>query len=37
MRLTMDQKRAVTGKLAAKYRGCKARKQRGRILGQVQV
>jgi hypothetical protein len=32
----MDQKRAVTGKLAAKYRGCKARKQRGRILGQLQ-
>jgi hypothetical protein len=36
MRLTMDQKRAVTGKLAAKYRGCKGRKQRSRLLGQVQ-
>lgn len=32
----MDQKRAVTGKLAAKYRGCKGRKQRGKILAQVQ-
>lgn len=32
----MDQKRAVTGKLAAKYRGCRGRKQRGRILGQLQ-
>jgi hypothetical protein len=35
MRLTMDQKRAVTGKLAAKYRGCKSRKARSRILKQV--
>jgi hypothetical protein len=32
----MDQKRAVTGKLAAKYRGCQGRKQRGRILAQLQ-
>jgi hypothetical protein len=31
----MDQRRAVTGKLAAKYRSCRGRKQRGRILGQV--
>ena len=36
MRLTMDQKRAVTGKLAAKYRACRERKQRGKILAQVQ-
>lgn len=35
MRLNMDQKRAVTGKLAAKYRGCKSRKERVRILDQV--
>ena len=32
----MDQKRAITGKLAAKYRACRGRKQRGGILGQVQ-
>jgi len=32
----MDQKRAVTGKLAAKYRACRERKQRGKILAQVQ-
>lgn len=31
----MSEKRAVTGKLAAKYRGCKTRKERGRILDQV--
>ena len=31
----MDQKRAVTGRLAAKYRGCKSRKERGDILDQV--
>jgi len=36
MRLTMDQKRAVTAKLAAKYRGCTGRKQRSRILSQLQ-
>jgi hypothetical protein len=32
----MDQKRAVTGKLAERYRGCKARKKRARILTEVQ-
>jgi len=32
----MDQRRAVTGKLAAKYRGCAGRAQRSRILRQVQ-
>jgi len=36
MRLTMDQKRAITGKLAAKYRASRGRKQRGEILAQVQ-
>ena len=35
MKLTMDQKRAITGKLAAKYRGCSSRRQRSRILDQV--
>ena len=35
MRLTMDQRRAVTGKLASKYRGCKRRRERSRILDQV--
>jgi len=32
----MDQKRAITGKLAAKYRASRGRKQRGEILAQVQ-
>jgi hypothetical protein len=36
MRLTMDQKRAVTGKLAAKYRSCSTRTQRAKILEDVQ-
>ena len=36
MRLTMEQKRAVTGKLASKYRGSKSRKDRSRILDEVQ-
>lgn len=31
----MYQKRAVTGKLAAKYRGCKGPKQRAGILQDV--
>jgi hypothetical protein len=35
MRLTMDQRRAVSAKLAGKYRGCMSRKQRGQILDQV--
>lgn len=35
MRLTMGEKRAVVGKLAAKYRGCKSRKERGEILDDV--
>lgn len=35
MRLTMDQRRAVTGKLASKYRGCKRRAERSKILDQV--
>jgi hypothetical protein len=35
MRLTMDQRRAVSAKLAGKYRGCMSRKQQGRILDQV--
>jgi len=30
--LTMDEKRAVSGKLAGKYRGCKRRKERSKIL-----
>jgi len=36
MRLTMEHKRAVTGKLASKYRGRKSRKDRSRILDEVQ-
>ena len=36
MRLTMEQKRAVTGKLASKYRGSKSRKDRSQILNEVQ-
>ena len=36
MGLTMEQKRAVTGKLATKYRGSKSRKERSRILDEVQ-
>lgn len=36
MRLTMEVKRAVTGKLASKYRGSKAKKERSRILDEVQ-
>jgi len=36
MRLTMDQKRTVTGKLAERYRGCSGRKKRARILTEVQ-
>ena len=35
MRLTMDEKRAVSGKLASKYRGCKSRKERIQVLNQV--
>lgn len=35
MRLTMDEKRAVSGKLASKYRGCKSRKERIQVLDQV--
>jgi len=35
MRLTMDQKRGVTGRLAAKYRGCRSRKERTRILDEM--
>jgi hypothetical protein len=35
MGLTMDQRRAVTGKLASKYRGCTSRKERSRILDEV--
>lgn len=35
MRLTMDQRRAVSGKLASKYRGCKLRKERSQILDEV--
>ena len=31
----MDQRRAVSGKLASKYRGCKSRKERSQILDQV--
>lgn len=31
----MDQKRAVTGELAAKYRGCKSLKERSKILDEV--
>ena len=36
MRLTMEQKRAVTGTLASKYRGSKGKKKRSRILDEVQ-
>lgn len=36
MRLTMEQKRAVTGKLASKYRGSASKKQRSRMLDEVQ-
>ena len=35
MRLTMDQKRAVSGILAGNYRGCKSRKERIRILDEM--
>ena len=35
MRLTMDQKRAVSGKLAEKYRSCGNRKDRSRILDEL--
>jgi IS30 family transposase len=35
MRLTMDQKRAVSGKLAGRYRGSVSRKERSRILDEV--
>ena len=35
MRLAMDQKRAVTGKLAAEYRAQKGRKARGHLLDEV--
>lgn len=35
MRLTMDQKRAVSGRLAERYRGCKSRKDRSRILDEL--
>ena len=31
----MEQRRAVTGKQAAKYRGCKSRKERRRILDEI--
>ncbi|NIN67838.1 MAG: DDE-type integrase/transposase/recombinase [Anaerolineae bacterium] len=31
----MDQRRAVTGKLASKYRGCRSRKERSKILEEV--
>jgi hypothetical protein len=36
MRFTMDQKRAVIGKLAAKYRRCRTRRQRAKVLEDVQ-
>ena len=36
MGLTMEVKRAVTGKLASKYRGSKTRTERSRILDEVQ-
>jgi hypothetical protein len=36
MRLTMEQKRAVTAKQAARYRGQKDRKGRGQVLDEVQ-
>ena len=35
MRLTMDQKRAVSAQLASKYRGQRGRKARGQLLDQV--
>jgi len=35
MRLTMEAKRGVTGKLAAKYRGCKSRKERSQMLDEL--
>ena len=35
MRLTMDQRRAVKGKLASMYRGCRSRKARSKILEEV--
>ncbi len=35
MRLSMDQKRAISEKLAEKYRGCRRRTQRSEILQQV--
>ena len=36
MGLTMEQKRAVPGKLTKKYRGSKSRKKRSLILDEVQ-
>jgi hypothetical protein len=36
MRLTMEQKRAVTAKQAARYRAQKDRKERGQVLDEVQ-
>lgn len=36
MRLSMEHRRAITGKLAEKYRGAKGRKQRSEILQEVQ-
>jgi hypothetical protein len=35
MGLTMGQKRAVTGRLAKKYRGSKSKRERSRILDEV--
>ncbi len=35
MRLTMDQKRAVSGKMAERYRGCRSRKEKAKILDEL--